>query len=136
MGEMTDDIKLLFEEASIKINISREVSEKYGPQAGITLYEILINLDEMPTVKMEKGRILLINKGVCFPIWERYVRTINPKSLRNPSNCSEIRHVINSALYCMNPPPEQEPTYSSKPVQSSALKVFSMLNEIEKHAHH
>jgi hypothetical protein len=135
MGESTEDIKLLFEEASIKINISKEVAAKYGPQAGITLYEILINLDEMPTIKLENSRVLLINKGVCFPMWERHIRTINPKSLRSPSNCPEIRHVVNSALYCLNAPPEREPTYSSKPVQNSALKVFSMLNEIEKHAH-
>jgi hypothetical protein len=126
----TDDIKLLFDEAKAKIDISKEVANRYGPQAGITMYEVLVNLDEVPIVKMEDNRILLISNGVSFPMWGECVRTINPNTLRNPSNCSEIRKVVNSALYCFNPPPKQQPTYSSKSTYSSALRVFNMLNDI------
>lgn len=105
-------------------NISEEVSEKYGPQAGATIREILIGLDEVPTV-------ILLNKGVCFPIWRQYVRTINPKALRNPSNSPEIRYIVDSALYCMNPPTEVYPSKSeSAQRSSSALKVFSILNGV------
>lgn len=113
-----EDIKLLFEEAQAKLEVSKAASDKYGPQAGITLYEVLLGLDINPVVRFESDRITLAHKGVAFPIWKETVRTIDPKALRSPSICPQIRDLINAAKYCFKKPPSGRTAHGSQLLRS------------------
>jgi hypothetical protein len=123
-----------FEELKAKLEIAKLAASRYGDQAGATLYEILIELDINPLIAMREDRITLSHDGICFPIWISSVRTINPKALRNASNCQEIRSIVNSVLYCFSHHHHDviEAKEPKKCTGSDALKVFSILKELNK----
>jgi hypothetical protein len=127
-----DPVQLLFDELKAKVEVSKEASIRYGPQAGITLYEILITLDVNPLIEMNPDRIILSHNGVRFPIWLGAVRTINPRALRSASNCPTICRIVSAAAYCFNLEEEVAKPELKKCTESDALKVFSILNELSK----
>ena len=125
-----EDIKLLFEEAQAKLEVSKAASDKYGPQAGITLYEVLLGLDINPVVRFESDRITLAHDGVVFPLWGETIRTINPKALRSPTICPRIRDLVNAAQYCFTrPTPSEKRTHRKEGARDSAIKILRLLGD-------
>jgi len=131
-----EDVKLLIEEAQAKLSISKEATSRYGSQAGMTLYETLMELDISPVVIFGGDRITLSYNGVSFPIWLSRVRTINPKALRFRDNCPEIREILTSASYCFNhrPGPFEEAVDRREEIDNtreSAIKIMRILSDLE-----
>ena len=125
-----DELADAFNEAQDKLTIARAIADRYGPQAGLTTYEVLVDLPFTPDLICRDDLILVCNDGIQFPLHLYAIRTINPKELRTVQNCGIIRSVMAGVSYCFNV--EASRKHEKDKVRESALGMFRQLDKLER----